>query len=205
MLVQAGLTPLEALQAATLNPARFLGREKDFGIVAPGKFADLVLLDANPLEDINNTRKIAADVYRGKLYPRASLDDMLAKIESLAGKKSIGEVLEPIIKEKGVEAAIRQYRELKSTHPDSYDFDEKYELQHLGNELLDAKKFEDAIQMYKLSAEEFPDWWWIYDSLGEAYTAIGQKELAIRNYEKSLELDPSNQHAALKLKQLNSK
>jgi len=89
-LVQAGLSPAEALQAATLNPARFLGREKDLGTVENGKLADLVLLDANPLDDIANTKRIAAVVYRGKLYPRASLDEMLAKVETLASKRSIG-------------------------------------------------------------------------------------------------------------------
>jgi hypothetical protein len=90
LLVQAGLSPTEALQAATLNPARFLGREKDFGTVENGKLADLVLLDANPLDDIANTKRIAAVVYGGKLYPKASLDEMLAKVETLASKRSIG-------------------------------------------------------------------------------------------------------------------
>src|SRR6185436_10165753 len=54
-LVNAGLTPLEALQAATLNPAEFLHKEKELGTVEKGKIADLVLLDANPLENIHNT------------------------------------------------------------------------------------------------------------------------------------------------------
>jgi hypothetical protein len=54
-LVKAGLTPIEALQAATLNPARYLGKEKELGTVERGKLADLVLLDDNPLEDIRNT------------------------------------------------------------------------------------------------------------------------------------------------------
>jgi hypothetical protein len=90
LLVQAGLSPAEALQAATLNPARFLGREKDLGTVENGKLADLVLLDANPLEDIANTKRIAAVVYGGKLYPKASLDEMLAKVETFASKRSIG-------------------------------------------------------------------------------------------------------------------
>jgi imidazolonepropionase-like amidohydrolase len=74
---------MEALQAATLNPARFLGIEDDFGTIASGKTADLVLLDANPLEDISNTRKIAAVVYRGKLYPPASLDATISLFKSL--------------------------------------------------------------------------------------------------------------------------
>lgn len=89
-LVQAGLSPADALRTATLNPARFLGREKDLGTVENGKLADLVLLDANPLDDIANTTRIAAVVYRGKLYPRASLDEMLAQVETLASKRSIG-------------------------------------------------------------------------------------------------------------------
>jgi hypothetical protein len=84
LLVQAGLSPMEALQSATRNPARFMGREKDLGTIEPGKLADLVLLDANPLEDIANTRKIAAVVQGGRPFSRDALDEMLAKIETLA-------------------------------------------------------------------------------------------------------------------------
>jgi imidazolonepropionase-like amidohydrolase len=77
-LVEAGLTPLEALQAATLNPARVLKMTESLGTVEPGKLADLVLLDANPLENIRNTRKIRAVVANGRLYRRADLDQLLA-------------------------------------------------------------------------------------------------------------------------------
>lgn len=87
LLVSAGLTPMEALQAATWNPARFLGREKELGSVAKGKLADLVLLDANPLESIGNTRRIGAVVANGRLYSRAELDAMLAEIGKLAAAK----------------------------------------------------------------------------------------------------------------------
>lgn len=87
LLVEAGLSPLEALQAATLNPARFLGREKDLGTVEKGKIADLLLLEANPLEDIGNSRKIDTVVFGGKLLPKAELQKMLADIEVLASKK----------------------------------------------------------------------------------------------------------------------
>jgi imidazolonepropionase-like amidohydrolase len=87
LLVEAGLSPMEALQAATLNPARFLGREKDLGTIEKGKIADLVLLDASPLDDIGNTRKIDSVVFGGKLLPKAELQKMLAGIEALAKKK----------------------------------------------------------------------------------------------------------------------
>jgi imidazolonepropionase-like amidohydrolase len=77
LLVEAGLTPMEALQAATRNPALFLGKEKDLGTVEAGKIADLVLLRANPLEDIRNTLTIEAVVQDGNLLDRATLDTML--------------------------------------------------------------------------------------------------------------------------------
>jgi Amidohydrolase family len=77
-LVEAGLTPLEALQTATVNPARVLEKVESLGSIEPGKLADLVLLDANPLEDIRNSRKIRAVVADGRLYRRADLDQLLA-------------------------------------------------------------------------------------------------------------------------------
>jgi imidazolonepropionase-like amidohydrolase len=82
--VAAGFTPLEALQTATVNPAKFLDRAKDFGTVEKGKMADLVLLDANPLDDIANTRKIAAVVSNGRYLSRGDLDKILADVETYA-------------------------------------------------------------------------------------------------------------------------
>ena len=89
LLVEAGLSPMGAIQAATLNPARFFGRERDMGTVEAGKLADLVLLDADPLADIRNTTKIRAVVADGKLLDRASLDAMLAAAEAAAADKRV--------------------------------------------------------------------------------------------------------------------
>ena len=87
LLVQAGLTPMEALQAATRNAARFMDREKELRNDPDGQSSPTSsLLDANPLDDIANTRKIAAVVYGGRLFPKSSLDEMLAKVEALASK-----------------------------------------------------------------------------------------------------------------------
>jgi imidazolonepropionase-like amidohydrolase len=80
--VAAGFTPLEALQTATLNPARFLGVEDQFGTIEKGKLADLVLLGANPLEDISNTQKIAAVIVDGHYYSWKDLEKMLAGVEA---------------------------------------------------------------------------------------------------------------------------
>ncbi len=87
LLVEAGLTPMEALQAATCNPAKFLNMADSLGTVEKGKLADLVLLDANPLDDINNTQKIAAVVRNGKLFSQAELQKLLAEVETAASKK----------------------------------------------------------------------------------------------------------------------
>ncbi len=83
-LVQAGLTPMQALQAATAKPAEFLGRTAEQGTVAPGKRADLVLLNANPLDDIHNTQKIDAVLVDGKYLSRSDLDAMLATVANFA-------------------------------------------------------------------------------------------------------------------------
>lgn len=87
--VDAGFTPLEALQTATINPAKFLGMEEVQGTVEKGKYADLVLLDANPLTDIGNTQKIAAVIFNGRYFSRGELAKMLAEVEEIAKKEPV--------------------------------------------------------------------------------------------------------------------
>ena len=86
--VAAGFTPLEALQTATLNPARFFGMEDRLGTVETGKIADLVLLKANPLDDITNTQKIAAVILGGRYFSSKDLEKMLAGVEAAARLQS---------------------------------------------------------------------------------------------------------------------
>jgi hypothetical protein len=83
-LVNAGLSPAEALRAATLTPAQYFDRTAEFGTVAPGRFADLVMLDANPLGDIANTQRIRAVIRGGRAFERPALDSMLALVERAA-------------------------------------------------------------------------------------------------------------------------
>jgi imidazolonepropionase-like amidohydrolase len=86
LFVKAGFTPLEALRAATLAPARFLKMESTTGSIERGKAADLVLLEANPLEDIRHTEKIAAVIVGGRLHDRRALDAMLTTLADGARK-----------------------------------------------------------------------------------------------------------------------
>ena len=87
LLVKAGLTPMESIQAATRNPAMFLGLDKSVGTIEKGKVADVVVLSANPLEDINNTRKVNAVIFQGRMFDRAELNRMLASVAATTGSK----------------------------------------------------------------------------------------------------------------------
>ena len=87
LFVSVGFSTLEALQAATLNPAIFLGEEKDTGTIEPGKTADLVILDANPLEYIGNTERIAGVLVSGRYLDRSRLNHLLLEAERIASGK----------------------------------------------------------------------------------------------------------------------
>jgi len=84
LMVQSGLTPLAALQTATINPAKFLSRNEQVGTVEPGKIANLVLLGADPLADIRNTTKIEAVWLEGKYFDKSALVDILNKAKEQA-------------------------------------------------------------------------------------------------------------------------
>jgi tetratricopeptide (TPR) repeat protein len=96
---------------------------------------------------------------------------------------------------------VQLYRSLKQSADPAYDFSES-ELNELGYELLGENKTQDAIEILKLNGEAFPSSWNVYDGLGEAFMKNGNKELAIENYKKSLELNPQNSNAEDMLKKL---
>ena len=79
--VEAGFTPMESLQTATSNPAKFLGKESSLGSIESGKIADLVLLGADPIIDIKNAQKINAVIVDGRFFDRGALDHILAQVE----------------------------------------------------------------------------------------------------------------------------
>ena len=117
-------------------------------------------------------------------------------------KQSIADTLIKTIVEKDVASAITQYRAIKTgAAAKQYDFAET-ELNALGYRLLQMKKVVDAIEIFKLNVEAYPQAANTYDSLGEGYMVHGDKDLAIANYKKSLELDPKNVNATAKLAEL---
>jgi imidazolonepropionase-like amidohydrolase len=87
LYVQAGLSPMEALRTATYNPAKYFGTLDSLGTIEQGKIADLLLLDANPLENISNTQRISAVILNGRYLPKETLQKMLAAVEAAANKR----------------------------------------------------------------------------------------------------------------------
>ncbi|MEJ2542866.1 MAG: serine hydrolase [Calditrichaceae bacterium] len=117
-------------------------------------------------------------------------------------RKSIANVFYKTLSENDITTAVKQYHDLKRNSPDDYNFNER-EFNRLGYILLSMNKVSDAIEVFKLNVESYPEGYNTYDSLGEAYMINGQKELAIKNYKKSLELNPQNTNAVEMLKKLN--
>jgi CubicO group peptidase (beta-lactamase class C family) len=118
-----------------------------------------------------------------------------------APKKSIAEALYKTAVEKDVASAVAEYRKLKAANSPTFDFSET-ELNTLGYQLLNLKRTKDAIEIFKLNVEMFPNSANAYDSLGETYLADNQKDSALANYKKAVELDPANANALLIVKRL---
>jgi hypothetical protein len=100
-MVDVGLSPYDVLKTSTYNPALYLGELEEFGTIEEGKRADLVLLEANPLQDITNTRQIAGTMVRGRWYSRADLDHMLEAVakdyETVETTQTIVRIAFPIV------------------------------------------------------------------------------------------------------------
>jgi tetratricopeptide (TPR) repeat protein len=118
--------------------------------------------------------------------PKVSADTLIPFEYLIAGK---------------LDKAVEAYREIKKATPDNNVVTED-RLNRLGYGFLRAKKLPEAIVYFKLNVEFYPNSWNVYDSLGEAYMANGEKELAIANYKKSLEMNPKNTNGAEMLKKL---
>ena len=116
-------------------------------------------------------------------------------------RRPVAEALLPIITEKGIESALQSYRALKQSN--DYYVSES-QLNALGYRLLSMNKVREAIEIFKLNVEADPQSANVYDSLGQAYMTNGDKELAIRNYQRAVELNPQNTNAIEMLKRLRS-
>jgi tetratricopeptide (TPR) repeat protein len=190
IFVDVGFTPLEALQTATLNPAKFLDKTDKFGTVEIGKIANLLLLDENPLKDINNTKKIAYVLQRGKAFSNLALQRSLDSIKNYYSLPTVYEELLIIVENDGLDKALKRYDEIKQNDSKNYVFD-KFQLDLVADKLLKKKNYEDAITLYEFNNKEYPNYYYGYENLGEAYLEIGDTAKAIQVYTKAKELNIS--------------
>ncbi len=116
-------------------------------------------------------------------------------------KRPIGDYLFEIIEDEGIETAVENYKELKKESPDLFDFSES-QLNTLGYNLLRNNRIDEAIEIFKLNIEAYPQSANVYDSMGEAYMEKGMNDKAIEFYKKSLELNPGNKNAIEMLKKM---
>ena len=143
--------------------------------------------------------KKATDLNR-RSYPWeiASYDD---GVRLSKGTRLLAKNLVQDIDDKGIDAALKAFDQGKSGGPNSYYIDEG-KINQLGYQLLNRGKTAEAIEVFKLNVREFPKSANTYDSLGEAYLKAGNRELAIQNYQRSIELDPGNSNAIDVVKRL---
>lgn len=140
----------------------------------------------------------------GKLQSLAAgLFSILHGITPQQPRMGIGEVVKSTLYKTSVAEGIARYRALKATKADEYDFSEP-QLRGVGYQLLGAGRVADAIEIFKLNVEMFPGAANVYDSLGEAYLASGNKELALANYRRVLELRPEDSSARAAIQRIET-
>jgi tetratricopeptide (TPR) repeat protein len=188
VFVRLGMTPLQALQTATINPAQFMMNDK-VGEVKAGKKANLLLLNANPLEDIQHAQDIQAVVLRGKHLDRKSLDGMLAKAKQLANAKHIHEWFAPRFEKDGIDATIQEFMANQETIDEGYPIRWNM-LISAARKFLKADKKQEAFAMVKLTQDLNPDFVYAFAYTGDIYATGGEKELARATYQKALEIYP---------------
>jgi Amidohydrolase family len=178
-LFAAGLTPYEALETATRNPADLIGDAQESGTVAVGKIANLVVLDANPLLDIRNASHRQGVVVRGRWLPAKVLDGWLDTLAAsfMPESRLVDEALAP-----GGGAKLQ-------ARPDKdVPVFQRSTLAMVADSLLSANRFDDAVGVCELLARRHGTVPTSFDRLGDAYAGVGKKEEAIRSYETAIRL-----------------
>src|ERR1051325_1556704 len=212
--VECGFSPYEALRTATSNPARFL-ETNDFGTVAAGARADLLLLEANPLADVRNAAPRAGVMARGRWYPerelrrvveglpRAYAEEERFLLRSLHGDvaralhyldendsgRTGSYVLAKIAAAEGPATLAKIVQRAQQLDPRSTLVAERT-INDLGYQLLRAKNLTGAIEIFRLNVALYPHAANTYDSLAEAQDANGDVAGALASYRRALEVNP---------------
>jgi imidazolonepropionase-like amidohydrolase len=201
LFVRSGMQPVDALRAATIVPARVMQIADSVGTTEAGKIADLVLLDADPLTDIRNTRRIAGVFRAGRWIThdvaRAMLDSLT---RSYAPVQTALASFMNALEQEGAVAAMEVYR--STPQPALIAKPVERVINSYGYRVMGENRIKEAIEIFRLNTVAFPSEYNTWDSLAEAYMNNGQNELAIKYYRKVLQLRPGDENATRMLKQL---
>jgi len=203
IFVDLGMKPIDVLRAATITAATVLRIADSVGTIAPGKVADLVLLAADPRTDIRNTRRISGVFRAGRWLPEgeitASLDSLASSYQPVQTALS---TFMRALETNGAAAAMDVYRQ--SPQREQIARPVENVINSYGYRVLGEKRTKEAIDIFRLNTEAFPQQYNTWDSLAEAYLADGQRDLAIKYYRKVLELRPGDDNATRMLKQIEA-
>jgi imidazolonepropionase-like amidohydrolase len=205
MYVQAGMSPLHALQTATLNPSKLIKNDK-IGTVKKGNLASLVLLNQNPLEDINAVRAIECVVLRGKLFKREALDSMLENTKRRAGLPNASVLIEKLKEEGNLPGSLIGLSSELETLGESYNLMSLgWELYGLAMSYMGNQEFENAFLVLQSITELYPDDQNVWNSYADGFLAKGDTLNAIQYYQKALDIYPCNLDIQKKLTEISSK
>jgi tetratricopeptide (TPR) repeat protein len=233
-LVEAGLTPFEALQTATRNASEWFVHPEGggvFGTITLGERADLVLLEANPLTEVRNISKIRGTMVQGRWLPEAELQRMLVALPAAYAEekkyltslavsrpgefskylrendpfhKITNDVMLDLVVASGPKALQEVYSRLQQVDPTSTVLEEGT-VHDLGKQLLDLRRNSDAVDVFLLNVRRHADSAASYDSLAQAYLQSGDRDQAIHYFEEALRVSPGFAHAREALAQLGGK
>ncbi len=204
LFVASGFTPRQALEAATLAPARALRVERDSGSIAAGKRADLVLVEASPLADVGNARRVAGLVLAGRWIPRAELQAPLAVLA--ARHAAVEERLPPLLAALEAQELSRALELLAPVRHDRRLAEHVREtIDAAGREHLQHGRVDQAVETLSLNADAFPEAAGSWTGLAEALAVSGAFDEAIALYERALELAPDDDAAQERLAALRAR
>ena len=192
------LHSIGALDANTLvrmlthDTPRWIFPGRNIGTFADGAEASFVILESNPLDDLTALRKIDARYKSGQKIELKAAENKLP---------GIGQKLAHTVMAQGADAAIAEYHRLRSEESDAWDFSEG-QLNALGYAVMNHGKTAEALAIFKLNCEQFPESSNAWDSLGDAYAQLGDVEKARQSYGRAVELDPHNAGSRDKLEKL---
>ena len=228
-LVQSGFSPIDALRSVTIEAARFLKGDREFGTIEIGKSADLVLLRANPLDNIENTRLIAGVVVRGQWLSRSDIDHILQAIpdsydddEHQAEEKFAHEPSQAVSFLKKIDpffdlggaiiskiafrdgpAVVEHIVKMSTQSDPESPLDTPDLLNDIGDSLLASHRNEDAIEIFRFNIAEHPKSAIAYDRLARAYNKLGQYELSRKFYKQALDVDATYWNAETARKRIS--